>query len=165
MWQAHTLVTHTSHLTPALDAVEQTGDTALMLAARHGHTEVAAQLLVRQADVNQRNRTGMTALMWAARFGHTMTVATLLEHGAETNHQEDKKGGYSALMWTAKQSDVATMNELLLSQAADPDLQARDVSCGGVQQCAGGGLCFEVQYNVTPLLLPTPDRSHRGLLR
>ncbi|EET02674.1 Hypothetical protein GL50581_61 [Giardia duodenalis ATCC 50581] len=71
------------------------GKTALMWAARQGHTEVVRLLGEHEGGVQDSN--GMTALMWAAHNGHTECVKLLLEK--EVGMQN--KDGWSALMWAA----------------------------------------------------------------
>ena len=53
--------------------------TALMMAAKHGHTTVGQLLLaVDGIDVNATNEDGWTAIMWAAKHGHLGMMAALL---------------------------------------------------------------------------------------
>ena len=63
-----------------VDAVNDDGQTALMLAAEHGHTVIVNALAGTHGAnvnavnaVNAVNRGGMTALMLAAEHGHTDT--------------------------------------------------------------------------------------------
>eukprot|EP00808_Paulinella_micropora_P018321 g78730.t1 len=63
--------------------------TALMLAARHGHTEVGRLLLARKADVNATDQDQWTALMFAAMGGSTELGQLLLEVKADL-HAADK---------------------------------------------------------------------------
>lgn len=110
---------------PKINARNAHGETALMLATFHGHTEAVRHLLAQGAEVNHpgwtpliyaaaRNRmdvariligyraqvnaqaeNGTTALMMAAREGHLPMVLLLLELGADINHKT--LAGYSAL--------------------------------------------------------------------
>src|SRR5262249_5110233 len=61
------------------NAVRDSGETALMTAARMGQLEVMKALIARRADVNAREkRFYQTALMWSA--GHPDQVKLLIEH-------------------------------------------------------------------------------------
>ncbi|NDA52840.1 MAG: ankyrin repeat domain-containing protein, partial [Betaproteobacteria bacterium] len=62
-----------------VDASNLRGETALMLAAKHGDLAMAEQLRKRGAEIN---RPGWTALHYAAAFGHTSMVDWLLGHDA-----------------------------------------------------------------------------------
>lgn len=53
-----------------MDATTTTRVTALWLAAGEGRKEVAASLIARGADVNNRRTDGITAVMAAAVGGH-----------------------------------------------------------------------------------------------
>lgn len=61
-----------------LDAVDRQGQTALLLAARHGHCAVVEALLSHCACVDFAPVGGETALIQAARHGHEHVVAALL---------------------------------------------------------------------------------------
>ncbi|MCL5260056.1 MAG: ankyrin repeat domain-containing protein [Gammaproteobacteria bacterium] len=58
------------------------GDTALLSAARGGHTETAEWLLGHGASITERDNDGWTALLYAAASGNTITAEWLLNHGA-----------------------------------------------------------------------------------
>ena len=73
------------------------GMTALMLAARYGHAEIAELLLKYGANVNAKEYDGSTALIWAAINGQTETAGLLLKYGAEVNARNNK--GWTALRW------------------------------------------------------------------
>ncbi len=63
-----------------VNAADDYGYTALMIAAKNDHTEVVAELLARRADVDLARSDGYTALMIASRNGHAETVSALLSH-------------------------------------------------------------------------------------
>ena len=65
-----------------VNGVDEQGNTSLIEAARFGHNEVVAALLIGKADVNVRNDEGKTALILAAEGGHDQTVRVLTQAGA-----------------------------------------------------------------------------------
>ena len=71
---------------PSIDARTLYQSTLLHVAARHGHTELAAALLARGADVNALDYGGMrrSPLHWACKGGHVALVELLLDAGADT---------------------------------------------------------------------------------
>jgi ankyrin repeat protein len=60
-----------------VNAPDQSGETALHLAARGGHEAVVRLLLEYRADVNAPDQSGGTALHLAARGGHEAVVRLL----------------------------------------------------------------------------------------
>lgn len=131
---------------PKVNARNAYGETALMLAALRGQTEIARLLLDRGAEVNHpgwtplmysavNNRVdiariligrgadlnaeadnGSTALMMAAREGHVPLVLLLLEHGADVNHKT--KFGYSALE-VARDRGMREVANILIKAGAE----------------------------------------------
>jgi ankyrin repeat protein len=66
-----------------VEAADQYGWTALMLAAMKGYTATVNALAgTYNANVDAVDQNGKTALMWAAENGHTDTVNALRRHGA-----------------------------------------------------------------------------------
>ena len=74
----------------AVDAKEDGGYTALMLASQGGHAAAIAALLAAGAEVNAQTNDGNTALMNAAGGGHATAIAALLAAGAEMNAKDNK---------------------------------------------------------------------------
>jgi uncharacterized protein len=70
--------------TPGIDvnAVDESGNTALIEAARFGHDEVARALLAAGASTNVRDKNGKTPLMLAIAGGHEEVVIALRQSGA-----------------------------------------------------------------------------------
>jgi ankyrin repeat protein len=62
-----------------VDARNRHGQTALMLAAHHGHRRTVELLLEAQADLNVTAKYGLSALMLAVVAGHA-DVARLIAH-------------------------------------------------------------------------------------
>ncbi|CAG5115963.1 unnamed protein product [Candidula unifasciata] len=70
----------------------QTQQTALMLAASHGRTEMVKLLIEEGADVNLQDEDGSTALMCACEHGHLEIVNVLLTHpGIDVNLTDSEK--------------------------------------------------------------------------
>ncbi len=116
------------------------GETALMVAARAGAPDVARLLLAHGADTEARGPRGQTALMWAVAQHHADVVAVLLAHGAAVHARSDvwsqmmavpphgqpeynadiPHGGNTALMFAARNGDIASAR-LLIAAGADVD--------------------------------------------
>lgn len=62
--------------------VSPNGTTALMMAVRSNHYEVAKFLLERGANANILNENGESALNWAEKAGYISLVSLLKQHGA-----------------------------------------------------------------------------------
>lgn len=56
---------------------------ALLNAAKNGHTDVVRLLVDHGADIEHRDMGGWTSLMWASYYGHTEIAAFLLDKGAD----------------------------------------------------------------------------------
>jgi hypothetical protein len=70
---------------PGVNALDQTGQTALILACRNpkANPEVVKALLAAGADVNLRSRSGYTALTWAMVRNNTEVLRLLRRAGAK----------------------------------------------------------------------------------
>jgi ankyrin repeat protein len=99
------------------------GQVPLMMAARTGNPEAMSVLMDHGADPNVRERwLGETALMWAAAQDHAAAVQALIDHGADVDARsalstiptltasgiglitmEFPKGGWTALMYAARE--------------------------------------------------------------
>jgi ankyrin repeat protein len=115
------------------------GQTALMSVARTGNVEAAKLLVKAGANVNAREKWGgQTALMWAAAQHHPEMVRFLLRSRADvdarsvvrewgrkvTSEPREKKmdrGGFTALLFAAREGCVPCAKELL-DGGADIDL-------------------------------------------
>ena len=91
-------------------AVDTSGITALMQAARIGDTEIVKLLLNNGANVNARaGEMGFTALMNAAAFGDVDMVRLLIDKGADINTKDTE--GLTALSQAkvAKKDDIVNL--------------------------------------------------------
>jgi ankyrin repeat protein len=101
------------------------GFTALHLAAFFGHEEVAAELLLRGADVSavSRNPLRVQAIHSAAAGNHTDVVRTLLDHDADPNVRQE--GGFAPIH-AAAQNGNDELYELLVARGADAEASTDD---------------------------------------
>jgi ankyrin repeat protein len=83
------------------------GDTLLILAAYHGHSDAVRVLVEHGADVTRSNDRGQTALAAAVFRQSAPTVTTLLVAGA------DPAGGHPSAVETARFFDLPEMLTLL----------------------------------------------------
>jgi len=65
-----------------VNATDESGNTAVIEAARNGHDDVVRALLAAGANVKARNKEGKTALMLAVAGGHDEVVRALKQAGA-----------------------------------------------------------------------------------
>jgi uncharacterized protein len=90
-----------------VNAKDQQGNTAVLLAAQRGHAEAVDALIAGKADLNLDNNDGMTALMYAAQNGYLRIVQALVKAGADPTIQD--RTGRTALDWAqdSNRQDVA----------------------------------------------------------
>ena len=85
-----------------VDAADERGYTALVLAAQGGHVEAIEALVAQGAEVNVADKAGNTALMTAVFFslrgGHVKAIEALVAKGAEVNAADEN--GDTALSLT-----------------------------------------------------------------
>jgi len=123
------------------------GETPLMAAARTGAEPVVKLLLARGADLNAREGAkSQTALMWAVSERHAGVAKVLVEGGADVTARsavrkrrvntdaagfgagvvmDVEQGGYTALLFAARQGDVDSAR-ILLDKGASPNDTAPD---------------------------------------
>ena len=120
------------------------GETALMTASRTGNADAVKILLDHGAHINAKeNWRGQTALMWAVAEKHPAVVQLLISHGADVDARSRvfdytglmpkqgsvpmnyPRGGFTALLFAARQDDLASTRALLNAKAdmnlSDPD--------------------------------------------
>ena len=101
------------------------GETPLMAASKSGSVAAVRALLARGAKVNDADKfQNETPLMWAAAQGHVEVAGILLEAGADPNKQahatslatrknaDHPTGGFTALMWAARNGNEAMVRRL-----------------------------------------------------
>jgi uncharacterized protein len=126
------------------DTAQPEGETALMTASRTGNTDAVKLLLDHGAQVNAKeNWRGQNALMWAVAEKHPAVVQLLIARGADVNARSRvfdytalmpkqgsvpmnyPRGGFTALLFAARQDDLASTRALVNAKAdvnlADPD--------------------------------------------
>jgi ankyrin repeat protein len=101
-----------------IDARDDRGDTALIVAAGRGDEDYTAFLLTRGADPNGPGKGGNTPLITAARTGFGQAVEWLLGQGAKVDLAN--KMGETPLIVAVQQHQVPII-KALLAAGADPD--------------------------------------------
>jgi uncharacterized protein len=126
------------------DSANGRGQTALMLIARTANVEAARELIRKGANVNAIETTrGQTALMWAAAQSQPEMVRELVSRGAkadaiatvaqhqrqvsgEPRAQHRQSGGYTALLFAARQGCLGCVQALVEQGKADIELSDPD---------------------------------------
>ena len=121
-----------SHPAIEIDALNQAGESALMMAALKGELAGTRQLLNRGAKVNQP---GWSALHYAAAGTEVQLVRLLLEKGADPN--AGSPNGSTPLMMAAQYGGEDGV-KLLLANGADPKRRnQRDLKASDFARLAG----------------------------
>jgi uncharacterized protein len=138
------------------------GETALMTAARTGSLGAVHALLAHGANVNARESLhAQTALMWAVSHAHADVVKALIESGADVNARSavrtrmvhtgsrfgdrgaDKgalrmdQGGFTPILYAARQGDVDSAGLLLAAGAHVNDSAPNGASALAVAAMSG----------------------------
>ncbi len=99
-----------------VNAVEKEGNTALIIAAIIGRTDIVKELINAGADLNlKENLVGNTALIAAARFGHLDIVKELIKAGADINAKTISEE--TALNLAADKGYTEIVKELIKAKA------------------------------------------------
>lgn len=107
-----------------IDECNAEGNSALMLAAYRGFTEILNLLLQYHANINLRNpKNGFSALMFAAQEGHIDAVNLLLQYKSDLNFSSIE-WRYTALMLATENGHTEVVN-LLLQYKPDLDMRNR----------------------------------------
>jgi len=102
-----------------VDALDRHGQTALMLAAHAGHTELVRLLIDSGADLDRTAKYHLSALMLAVIGGHATIVELLLSAGCESEIQGSGAPGFAGKTASDLARDLGrgTISELLQSRA------------------------------------------------
>lgn len=106
-----------------VNAKDNKGRTALMVACWAGCAEIVQALIAAGADVNLQETKGGTALMHASGGGHAEPVKALLAAGADINLTS--KNGATALL-LASMDGHETVVQALLADGANVDISMGD---------------------------------------
>lgn len=107
-----------------INAIDQDGRTALMLAAFNGHTPIVKELLGLGMPVDLKDKAGRTALIYASTGPYPETVNLLLTHNADPDIA-DRDEKFTALMFAASEGNLDVVR-VLLNAKADPSLKDKD---------------------------------------
>lgn len=142
------------------NAALPSGETPLMTAARTGNADAVRLLLEHGADVDAKEGAhGQTALMWAAAQRHPTVVRVLLEHQAGVHERSNSypqvvssagnadprgvfevmQGGYTPLLFAAREGDLQSVRLLLAAGADVNDAAASGTSALVVAAHSGHG--------------------------
>ncbi len=141
------------------NAALMSGETPLMVASRSGKTAAVETLLAKSANPNARGARGQTALMWAVSQGHADVVKLLVAGGADVHAKSDSwsqmmavpphglpeynrmipHGADTALMFAARNGDIASTKVLVEGGANVDDQDAWGVSATTLAVFSGSG--------------------------
>ena len=102
--------------TTDINALTDTGESALSIALNHGHTDIAETLLTKGANANEE----LLRASWRGQIG---TVQFLLEHGADINHAGGIGVKLTPLMHATYHGHKKLV-EFLLEKGADANVVA-----------------------------------------
>ncbi|KAJ9464012.1 hypothetical protein DIPPA_12900 [Diplonema papillatum] len=106
-----------------IDDPDESGFTALLWAAWHGHKNVVAALLNKGADKNWADEDGQTALFHACWYGYSNVVQLLLSAGCDPDVADNEKE--TPLGAAARQGHYDCVR-LLIQANADPRVRDKD---------------------------------------
>ena len=100
-----------------VNAKDNDGLTALMVAANNRNSEVVQELINAGADVNAKSFVGMTALMFAAKKGDSKITKALMNAGADVNAKD--MNGSTPLIYAATSNKNPEVIRTLVELGAD----------------------------------------------
>ncbi len=98
-----------------INAKNEWGSTALIVASCQGHTAVVQQLIAAGADINAKNEWSNTALIEASYYDRRAVVQQLIAAGADVNAKNND--GYTALMRASRNGHTAVVQQLIAAGA------------------------------------------------
>ncbi|XP_058738659.1 uncharacterized protein LOC131610671 [Vicia villosa] len=124
-----------------IDAKDDDGETALIHAARQGHTATAKYLIDHGADPTIASNLGATALHHSAGIGDIELLEHLLSKGINTDLESDAG---TPLVWAAGHAQQAAVTALL-KHGANPNAETDDGITPLLSSVAAGSLeCLEL---------------------
>ncbi|MEO5378657.1 MAG: ankyrin repeat domain-containing protein [Magnetococcus sp. DMHC-6] len=146
-----------------LNARNEKGETALILAAREGRADVVALLVNAKVDLTAVDSSGMDALMWAAWEDWPLVVQHLAQAGAKMDVKDPQ--GRTPLHLAAQNNRVQAVKALI---AAEADVNAKDLEentplmlavMGGHQQTAVALLQRGANVNLRNKHMKSPTKE------
>lgn len=101
-----------------IDAKNDEGVTALMIASRNGRVDTVKALIAKGANVNLADNDGWTSLMYAALNGQSMVVDALIK--AKANIAAKNSDGWPAIVLAMSEGRGTVIEKLLAAGAAFP---------------------------------------------
>lgn len=102
-----------------IEALDEFGNTAAVLAACAGHLDCLDFLISKDANPDHKGRGGETGLSYAVSFRREHCILALLKAGADPDIQND--AGRTALHYAVTEKWIDAVQELM-SAGADPDI-------------------------------------------
>ena len=119
-----------------VNARDERGRTALVLACRQGHTDIVRELVKHGSDVDVKDNSGWTPLMWAAAStGDAEAIELLLDHGANPNVKD--QCGSTPLMKACRQR-FWHGGGIALGARSEPQYQGRIRPDRAHESCSAG---------------------------
>uniref|UniRef100_A0A8I5N278 Ankyrin repeat and death domain containing 1B n=1 Tax=Papio anubis TaxID=9555 RepID=A0A8I5N278_PAPAN len=103
----------TGHSTLSVSLLQE-GNTALHLAAKHGHSPAVQVLLTQWQDINEMNELNISSLQIATRNGHASLVNFLLSENVDLHQKVEPKE--SPLHLAVINNHITVVNSLLSAQ-------------------------------------------------
>nr|WP_089852866.1 ankyrin repeat domain-containing protein [Halolactibacillus miurensis] len=105
-----------------IHAQNERGESALLIATHHNQIDIAKQLILAGADVNQQDHIKDSAYLYAAAQGKTEILAFIIENSQPDQHVYNRYGG-NTLIPAAEKGHLANVRLLLADGAVDIDHQ------------------------------------------
>ena len=122
--------TDISSLSNAVKALDENGDTPLLLAVKHNQPLIIPELLRADFHIDGTGRRCMTPLSLAALKGHVAVAQVLISERANIQARCEHTGyrGYTPLLFAAREPSNRPLVDLLLAAGAHPTATADDNS-------------------------------------